>query len=33
MTVAAIASPRKKARIISGTNVEIVEDEDSPHTG
>jgi hypothetical protein len=29
----AAAPPRKKARIMSGTEVEVIEDEDSPHTG
>jgi len=33
MTTAAAAPPRKKARITSGTNVKVVEGEDSPHAG
>jgi hypothetical protein len=27
------APPKKKARIMSGTEVEVIEDEDSPHAG
>jgi hypothetical protein len=30
LTAAATAPPRKKARITSGTEVELIEDEDSP---
>jgi hypothetical protein len=35
MTAATAAPPRKKARLTSGhgTEVEVIGDEDSPHTG
>jgi len=33
MTIVATAPPRKKARIISGTDVKVVEGKDSPHAG
>jgi hypothetical protein len=33
MTIAATAPPRKKARITSGINVEVIKGKDSLHAG